>query len=88
MLLRNGKPSDINLVVTPLADGMTYIITFSGPGVIGGSVPDGSYTLITLHDKVHVLSGPPLTQNDVNTFVRLFGDGSRSQGGNGAIRRP
>jgi Dockerin type I domain len=73
-LLRNGKPSNINLVVTPLADRMTYLITFSGPGLIGGSVPDGSYTLITLHNKVKVLSGPPMTANDVNTFVRLFGD--------------
>jgi hypothetical protein len=74
VLLRNGKPSDVKLVITPLADGMTYVITFAGPGVVGGSVPDGNYTLITLHDKVDVLSGPPMTQDDVNTFVRLFGD--------------
>ena len=53
---------------------MTYIITFSGPGVIGGSAPDGNYTLITLHNKVKGVSGPPMTANDVNTFVRLFGD--------------
>jgi hypothetical protein len=73
-LLRNGKPSNINLVVTPLADRMTYVITFKGPGVVGGSVPDGTYTLITRHDKVNVLSGPPMTQDDVNAFTRLFGD--------------
>jgi hypothetical protein len=73
-LLRSGKPSNINLVVTPLPDGMTYLITFKGPGVVGGSVPDGNYTLITLADKVKVLSGTPMTANDVNTFVRLFGD--------------
>ncbi len=73
-LLRNGKPSKINLKVTPQPDGQTYLITFSGPGVVGGSVPDGHYTLITLADKVNVLSGPPMTANDVNTFVRLFGD--------------
>ncbi len=73
-LLENGKPSNISLEVTPLADGMTYLITFSGPSVVGGSVPDGHYTLITLADEVRVLSGPPLTASDVNTFVRLFGD--------------
>jgi hypothetical protein len=73
-LLRDGKPSNINLQVTPLSDGQTYLITFSGPGVVGGSVPDGNYTLITLADKVKVLSGPPMTANDVNTFTRLFGD--------------
>ena len=66
--------SHIQLNIAPQPDGETYIITFSGPGVIGGSLPDGNYTLITLHKKVHVLSGPPMTANDVNTFVRLFGD--------------
>src|SRR5262249_30928561 len=73
-LLRPASPSHIALTIKPLADGMTYIIAFSGPEVIGGSVPDGSYTLITFFNKVHVLSGPPLTSNDVNTFSRLFGD--------------
>ena len=73
-LRRNGRPSNIDLHLTPLSDGMTYIISFSGAGVIGGSLPDGKYTLITLHDKVNVLSGPPMTSNDVSTFVRLFGD--------------
>jgi hypothetical protein len=72
--LRNGRPSDVQMVITPLSDGMTYIITVKGPGVIGGSLPDGKYTLITLYKKVKVLSGPPMTENDVNTFVRLFGD--------------
>jgi hypothetical protein len=73
-LLRDGKPCNINLHVTPQSDGKTYLITFKGPGVIGGSVPDGHYTLITRHNKIRVLSGPPMTQDDLNTFVRLFGD--------------
>jgi hypothetical protein len=38
-LLRNGKPSRIELQVTPLSDGMTHLIRYSGPGVVGGSVP-------------------------------------------------
>jgi hypothetical protein len=42
--------------------------------VVRGSVPNGKYTLITVYGKVNVLSGSPLTKNDVNTFVRLFGD--------------
>ncbi len=37
-------------------------------------MPDGNYTLITLYKKVNVVSGPPITANDVNTFFRLFGD--------------
>jgi hypothetical protein len=73
-LLRDGKPSNVTLIVTPQPDGMTYLITFSGPGVVGGSLPDGNYTLITRHDSVNVLSGPPMTEDDLNTFVRIFGD--------------
>jgi len=73
-LLRDGKPSKIHLIIAPQADRMTYLITFSGSGVIGGSLPDGHYTLITLYKKVNVLSGPRLTSNDVNTFVSRSGD--------------
>jgi hypothetical protein len=73
-LLRYGSPVAIQLHVTPASDGMTYLITFSGPGVVGGSLPDGTYTLITHHNEVTVVSGPPMTADDVNTFVRLFGD--------------
>jgi hypothetical protein len=73
-LLRDGRPSPVRLEIAPQPDGMTYLITFRGPGVIGGSVPDGHYTLITRHDRVAVLSGPPMTADDVNTFDRLSGD--------------
>jgi hypothetical protein len=73
-LLRNGKPTSIRMTIAPQPDGTTYLITFHGPGVVHGSVPNGEYTLITLYGKVNVLSGPPLTENDVNTFNRLLGD--------------
>ena len=69
-----ASPAKFHLIIAPQPDGMTYLITFSGPGVIGGSLPDGHYTLITLYKKVNVLSGPPLTSNDVNTFVSRSGD--------------
>ena len=46
---------------------MTYLITFSGPRVVGGSVRDGNYTLITLADKVNVLSGTPLDRRTTST---------------------
>jgi hypothetical protein len=72
----SGRPSPVksSKMLPPASRSLIYLITFSGPGVIGGSVPDGNYTLITLANKVNVLSGPPLTANDVNAFVRLFGD--------------
>ena len=68
-LLRNGRPSHIKLVLDEQPDEQDFLITFKGSGVVDGSLPDGSYTLITLHKKVKVLSGPPMTQNDVNKFV-------------------
>ncbi len=68
-LLRNGRPSHIKLVLDEQPDQQDFLITFRGPGVVNGSLPDGSYTLITQHKKVKVLSGPPMTQNDVNKFV-------------------
>jgi hypothetical protein len=73
-LLRNGHPSHIHLVLDEQPDQQNFLITFRGPGVIDGALPDGSYTLITLHKKVTVLSGPPMTQNDVNKFVSRSGD--------------
>ncbi len=78
VLYRDGELSKIHMIIAPQPDGMTYVITFSGPGVVDGSLPDGHYTLITLHKKVKVLSGPRMTANDVNTFV------SRPSGVDGA----
>ncbi|MGO9920774.1 MAG: PKD domain-containing protein [Isosphaeraceae bacterium] len=68
-LFRDGKPTKFHMNIAPQPDRMTYLITFSGPGVIDGSLPDAHYTLITLYKKVKVLTGPKLTSNDVNTFV-------------------
>ena len=58
-------------------DRQDFLITFEGPGVVDGTLPDGSYRLIARHDRVNVLSGSPMTQNDVNRFV------SRSAGVHG-----
>ncbi len=73
-LLRDGRPTRIHLALDEQPDQQTFLIAFSGPGVVNGSLPDGSYTLITRHKKVKVLSGPAMTRNDVNTFVRRPGD--------------
>jgi hypothetical protein len=47
-------------------------------------LPDGSYTLITLHKKVKVLSGTPMTANDINTFISRSSDEHGSRKGVGA----
>jgi hypothetical protein len=95
-LLQNGKLSHVHLKIAPLSDRQTYIITFSGPGVIDGALPAGRYTLITLYKKVHVLLGPPMTANDVNTFASVRGGvhvgkkhvGSSSEQYKGSIEPP
>ncbi|MHB1560453.1 MAG: LamG-like jellyroll fold domain-containing protein [Isosphaeraceae bacterium] len=70
-LLRDGKPSHVHLRFSPQPDGQTYLITFSGHDVIDGALPAGHYKLITHHKRVHVVSGAPMTANDVNTFVSV-----------------
>jgi hypothetical protein len=57
-------------------------ITFVGAGIIGGSVPDGHYTLTIHGDHIHDDYGHALDgagtgvegSNRIDTFHRLFGD--------------
>src|SRR5262249_8735721 len=67
---------DVNLMVTPSADHTAFVITFSGAGIIGGSLADGRYTLTVHHDKVHETSalGLAMTADATEQFFRLFGD--------------
>ncbi len=83
-LFQGGKASRDKLVIAPQPGGATYVMTFTGPGVAGGLLPEGDYTLITLHKKVKVLSGPPMTQNDINHFVSRSGDAHRGNKVSGA----
>jgi ELWxxDGT repeat protein len=50
-------------------------ITFIGTGVIGGSVPDGRYTLtITGADVIDAATGGVMQGTSTTAFTRLFGD--------------
>jgi hypothetical protein len=54
---------------------MTYVLTFTGPGVVNGSLADGRYTLRLHADRVHDDSGQILAGGDsILNFHRLFGD--------------
>jgi hypothetical protein len=66
-----------------LVSGKTVtVLTFAGPGFVGGSLADGSYTLTILADHVHDRWGRELDgEGDgsaggdrVDGFFRLFGD--------------
>ena len=55
----------------PSSDGKTWLIAFTGGGIVGGSLPDGVYNLtLTAAD----VSGITLGSNVTWAFHRLFGD--------------
>jgi RHS repeat-associated protein len=60
----------------PSNDGKTYVITFSGSEIIGGSLPDGAYAL-TVHSGLVTVNSTGLAlaaPNQSFNFYRLFGD--------------
>jgi hypothetical protein len=82
--IRRGDGSLVGLTVaTTTVDGRTVAtLTFSGPGVVGGSLADGEYTLTVRGDRVADRFGRALDGDgdgsvggdQVNEFHRLFGD--------------
>jgi Calx-beta domain len=65
-------------VTTQVVGGHTLaILTFSGTGVIGGSLADGRYTLTVRADHVSSSGAPAAMAADYTfAFFRLFGDGN------------
>ena len=53
--------------------GVTWVVTFSGAGVVGGSIADGDYDITVVSTAVHA-NGQTMTSDVTNTFFRLFGD--------------
>jgi hypothetical protein len=82
-LLRQGGGSfDVNVAASTVAGHTVATLTFSGPGIIGGSLADGNYTLTIHGGLVHDDFGQALDgagtgvagTDHVDTFFRLFGD--------------
>jgi hypothetical protein len=71
---RGGALAGINVDVAPSGDGRTFVITFSGTGVTGDSLPDGLYRVFASAAGIHDQAGNPLTGNYSYQFHRLFGD--------------
>lgn len=80
----------VPIVNTQIIGGKTIAtLTFNGPGIIGGSLADGSYTLTTLAAGITDTAGNALDGNDdgiggddaTDAFFRLFGDAD----GNGQV---
>jgi len=75
VLVRNGY-GPVNVKVSnPLGDKRTFRLTFHGPGITGGSLADGDYTLTIRRALVRDLSGRVLTDGDHKyRFHRFYGD--------------
>jgi hypothetical protein len=54
--------------------GTTWVVTFSGAGVVNSSIADGVYDLTLNHADVTDSVGNTLAADKVDTFFRLYGD--------------
>lgn len=71
-----GSPivSILNVSTQLINDRTVATLTFSGTGIIGGSLADGAYTLTVRADRVSS-AGRPMAADYTLAFFRLFGDG-------------
>ncbi len=69
------QPVTMSVATSSDAGGATVAdLTFSGPGISGGSLEDGQYTLIVQASQVHNAAGQGMAADAPLTFFRLFGD--------------
>src|SRR5262249_55673010 len=54
--------------------GLTWVVTFSGAGVVGGSIADRVYDGTLHHAAVTDAAGQAATSDRLDTVYRLFGD--------------
>ena len=54
--------------------GVTWIVTFSGNGVVAGSIGDGMYDLTINSQQLQDSNQQSIAANVVTPFIRLFGD--------------
>jgi uncharacterized delta-60 repeat protein len=54
--------------------GLTWVVTFSGAGVVNGSIADGVYDVTLSAAAVTDAVGQALATNRTDTFFRLYGD--------------
>jgi len=71
-----GSPTPItNFTLTPPSgSSTTFVLTFTDPSYIGGSLPDGAYELIVSAGGVTSGQGLNMSANQNFTFWRLYGD--------------
>ncbi len=70
----SGVPNTTLLVTNPSGDQKNYVLSFTGTGVVGGSLADGIYDLSVAAAGVHDLAGNALVGSFSQRFHRLYGD--------------
>src|SRR5262249_23521510 len=72
--LHGGSIVDLNSTLQ-VVDGRTVAtLTFTGFGVLAGSLADGRYLLTVYGDRVHSMSGAALEDDMIASIFRFFGD--------------
>lgn len=76
VLLSTGAaiPNTAVSITNPSNDQRSYVLTFSGSAVVGGSLADGIYDVVVSSSATRDLAGNALTANYTQRFHRLFGD--------------
>src|SRR5262249_20707252 len=69
----DGLAVNLSLATQAIAGRTVAMVTFTGAGIVGGSLADGDYTLTIRRDKVHT-SSASLAQDATRALFRLFGD--------------
>ena len=62
------------VVITPSQDAKTFVLTFSGPTIVAGSLADGSYSLTLVASAIRDAANQPLSAGTTLQFTRFFGD--------------
>jgi N-acetylglucosamine-6-sulfatase len=78
----DGTEVSLNVAASVVGGQTVGVLTFTGPGIIGGSLADGNYTLTIRGDRIRDLVGRELDADRdgngggerVDAFFRLFGD--------------
>jgi glucose/arabinose dehydrogenase len=90
---RNDAGAGTNVATSnPSSDGITWLLSFTGSLVVGGSLADGIYDLTVVASKVHAVDaqGMAMTADHTFEFHRLFsdanGDGDSDNGDLVAMR--
>ena len=82
LALRTGTTSFATSIANPSADGRTYVLAFSGTGIVAGSLMDGIFDLTVSASLVVDANGQTLSGGSrTYIFRRLFGDVT----GNGTV---